>query len=177
MSFNTPRTLNLLATYTANNSGQAVFTGLGTGYVIYVIKCSGVSIASANDTLKLFFSTDNGANWVTGATNQWCLFSANSANDNGLAGTGSNTDTSCTIAQATTTTASLYGDVYLFNMGVARAPSAMFIGEQINNAGEIEQILSACGDKDINTVNAIKISATTGNLNTGTFTLYGVQAI
>lgn len=169
-TFQSVGSLVLLASHTASNSASLTFTSLITAtYSTYFLTFSKV-VPIADSVLELQISTNNGSSYsATGYQ----------------AGCNSNVYTSATITNTNSSTALLLsgtiestqtgccGHVWLYNLQNGGDFFARGDSHFVNSTpvGVMAYFGGATGDTS---VNAFQVLMSTGNINTGTFSLYGL---
>lgn len=164
----------LLGTANASNTANIVFTGL-TGYRNYVVVFSGMQPVTNGTSLRMQGSTDNGVTWLSTTPayyQQWqdCVVSTMTA------GADSTTYTSAILSLGLSNVSdnSASGYLYLCNLNLSVGTRPGYIGmiqyvnSNINGRNVWGQFATSVG------VNAIRFFATSGNINTGTFQIYGM---
>jgi hypothetical protein len=164
----------------ANNSASLTFTGMTSAYPYYYMVCDGIILSDINRYLAMRYSNDNGATWIT-SNYLWTT--------NGIGYSSYDQKSADKFSDAlgvigrSNDLATLHVDINLFNMGVAKHASFLAIGSQITYYNEHAFCNHSAGGNLSNTgINAIKLSACNEwgdpyNISSGTFTLYGVQAM
>jgi len=158
---------------TANNSVDLQITsGFSTTYKTYMVICEQIVPATLNALLYAQVSADGGLTWLntsylSGVNTQpfnsgvWANASAttNFVLSNGISNVGG-------------TTAGLSGQFFFFQLGNNTKPT--MCGYGVNTAG---RNILACGSYDSTiTANAIKFYMSTGNITSGTITIYGLRS-
>lgn len=177
---NLPGAWNYISTATASTSASITFTGLTSAYRMYRVMIQHY-IPSTNATdLWMRTSTDGGANYDAGATDY--RTSALSQVDNSAFAVAVTSNSAFIIAVASTsyslgtgTSQELFGNVDIHTP--SNATNCWFYSDTVclNSGGY--------GNKDLNhgyraaaaDVDAIQFLSSSGNIASGTFTLYGVK--
>ncbi len=163
-------------TQIASNSASIVFTNIPAGYSQYILRFSGVLGVTPSAGLGLRLSENNGGSYI--ATNyNWSGFTVNFS----AAGTsqGAPTDTQWRLDLGTNQLQTIQEDgvITINNLG-SSSEYKTFNGTASNpatgNAGNGVMMLGGIYTGDTNPVNAIQLAMSSGNIATGTFSLYGV---
>lgn len=156
----------LLQSSTASASASIDFTGLSSSaYTHYNLVYNFITASSAT-TLTFLVSTNNGSTWISASylTGGW------NTPVNSTTVTNSTTAASGYLSTATNNTTSWAGQAFFFNL--SNGSAFLSIGEAVNTAG------NRCEFNSYNpavNVNAIRIIATSGNIASGSFSLYGIN--
>ena len=160
----------LLSSQTASSSASIVFTSVITAtYNVYLLSFSNIIPANAGDSLQLAVSTNNGSSYI--ATNYLAdigTFPYNSA-------TNSQTSSTTTFLLSGATQAStpgVNGQVKL--MDVTNGSQFILTGfcNYMNTGGPF--LGKVFGNNTATSVNALQVTFSTGNIASGTFSLYGL---
>lgn len=174
--------LTKISTATASASASITFTGLSSTYFLYMIRYSNLAPATDATTLLLRTSTNNGSSWDTGASDYaWNLFQADQVGaESGAADTADSSITILGIAGGTDemgsgTNEAGSGVIYIYNPSAAKYTFVNSEGIYFNEATEL--ILNTVGGYRLTTtaVNGVQLLMDSGNIASGTFTLYGVK--
>lgn len=169
-----PGQLILISSQTANNSASITFTsGITTTYNNYYLLVSNYRPVTDPSNLQLQISTDGGSTYITtgynGSTNNFIWNSATIANTN--------------ITTAFLLGALVQGGPQPMNSFInfydltsnTGYPMASGISVGVFNGNFGTSIVTGLYNIASTVVNAIKISAASGNILTGTFSLYGIK--
>lgn len=163
---NTNSGQTLLQSSTASSSSSINFTGLSSSsYTHYNLVYNFITSTSAT-TLTFLISTNNGSTWITASY----LSGAWSTPVSSTTVTNSNVAVYGYLSTATNNTTSWAGQSFFFNLSNGSAFLSM--GEATNTLG------NRCEFNSYNpavNVNAIRIIATSGNIASGSFSLYGIN--
>lgn len=155
-----------LASQTASNSSSLTFTsGISATYNNYVLMFTNLTAASQSN-FELQWSTDGGSSYVaTGYTSGVTQVQYNSAT------WGNSNATTYNMVAFNTGTANNAGSgwVYMFSLTDGNRAKELALSNNNSLAYALSQ-----GYNTTTSVNAFKLLMATGNINTGTFTLYGV---
>lgn len=176
MAYAVPKAYVLLKSTAASSSASITFTSLITSnFSTYYLRLRDVMPANNADSLLLTFSTDNGSTYLNSNykwSNRFQVVGSQGINNN-------NSDSSATIAlvMRNSATPGMNADLYLFNMN-SGTYSPSFLGNVTQPNDSNSNIgLGRVGGYNTTTtaVTAIKLTASTGNVASGTFKLYGVN--
>lgn len=159
---------------TASNTASIDFTGLSSAYREYELVYSGVVPITDGAHLLLRTSTNNGSSYDSGASDyRWCGWAVL---DNGGSGVGnSGGDTAIRLIQSVdnASTSMTGGVAVLLNPSAAQYFGVTNICSYWNSGG-VTGFFNSQGQRvTAADVDAIRILFSTGNISTGTFTLYG----
>lgn len=167
-----------ISSATASSSSSISFTGLSTKYRDFIIVLSGVTPAADAAELELLTSTDNGTSYDTGASDyKWA--------------SGIVLDTASVVAVGDTADDAIRVSTTIGNASIEGVSGSVKIHDpqsttkhclvsvdinRLDNTGDFRRefgggVRSATADVD-----AIRFIMDSGNIATGTFTLYGVLA-
>lgn len=159
------------ATQTASNSATIDFTsGIDTTYDTYLVVCSNVVPASATGFFARF-SVDGGSNYLSTNYQSGSIFhtynSATVFNDNSTSGI------QLSGGQVTTSTVGISVWVWFYGLATSNQPKVYAIGYW-NNGGPVSGRYIT---KNTTTsgVNALRFAMNTGNISSGSFTLFGLR--
>ena len=175
---NLPYSMTLLSTATASSSATIDFTGLSSTYYTYILVYDGVALATDAQALTMRVSTDGGSNYLSTNYNYWC---------HGVDDTTTRTEA---VASSSGTYISLSGATTEMGNAASEEASGMI---RISNPSHSlvtrifyenmngDTATRICGRRGFgyNTttspINAIRILATSGNIASGVFKLYGIK--
>lgn len=159
-----------LSTQAASNSATISFTStISNSYSTYVLNFSNVVPASSGANLQLVVSTNNGSSYASSSyTSGLWYFVYNSATVN-----KSNSTTAVVLSGANTTSQGCSGTLWMFN--VQNGGQFMCTGEGCftDTTPNINMMFFGANQTDTS-VNAIQLAMSSGNISSGSFTLYGV---
>lgn len=166
--------LQLISTQTASSSASLTFTsGITTAFNNYVLVLSNYVPATNNTQLQLQWSTDGGSTYKTSGYLSGMTYtqynSATTANVNGTAAVILNTAIANTAGYGQS---GVYHLQQLTNGSYLPTSSGTFAGA-LSNTGLYVASSTSVYTTAV-TVNALKILSSSGNLSTGTFSLFGV---
>lgn len=161
-----------ISTATASNSTDIQFTsGLSTTYNTYLVVFSQLIPANNNDQVYAQISTDGGSTYL----NTSYLAGCNNMVYNGTTFTNTNSTTNFVLSNAISnvggTTAGTSANVYFFRLGNSGKPTCCAYGVSTDGgcnhfAGSYDSTVTA---------NAIKFYMSTGNITSGSITIYGLR--
>lgn len=175
MSYRLLKKQRLISTQTANNSASIIITGLTSAYHHYRIEGMGVTAITAGSNLRALVSVDSGANWITTANSY----------QNGYFWSGSTSGSARAYATAAYAEILLAVDdgedshcfVDLYKFGQAYSPEGTVDSAIYANTGEIFVNTRVFSNSSVTAANAIKFEMSSGNIATGTFSLYVEETI
>ena len=159
--------LVLIQSQAASSSASLVFTsGITSTYNTYLLVWSNYTPQTTTTLLELQVSTNGGSSYI--ATNyqsdMWVI-------SHNMTGVGNvNSTTFMYLNQNISTGAFTSGQYWLTNVTNGNAIQGYGIGNNSSDAS----IEFVAGTNTANTINALKILSSSGNLANGTFTLYGL---
>jgi hypothetical protein len=164
----------LLTSITASSSGTISFTSfVNAAYDKYILRIENIIPATNNTSLKMLFSTDNGATYL-GSNYAW----SQGYNTSGaVAGAnGSSSDSSFQIQDAMNNGKSANFEIEFYDLNDAtNLPMYNSQGFIFDNGGTVGSSLRGGGGfASATQVNAIRLQMSSGNITSGTFKLYGV---
>lgn len=173
MAYNNKRSLIALSTQTASSSSSLAFTSLiSSTYSTYYIAIRNLLPATDATSLYITFSTDNGSSYLS--TNYRYMYENITSNANAISGSGSAAQGIITGTISSTSSRSLSGDFYFLNANVAKCPDFRGICCHYDSAGFFNLVQCETSNSGTTAVNAIKFAMSSGNIASGTITLYAV---
>lgn len=176
MAHNFPQTLCLIQSQPASNSTTIDFTGkITSSFSTYLVKMSDIIPATNNANLLLTFSVDNGANFLA-SNYKWT--NKTSTSNAGNAASQSASDSSIRIADTLQNGASngLCGDLQLYDMNNGTLVPKCYAMTTMMGSGPVGVVTAMGGmNTGVTAINAIRFAMSSGNITSGTFTLYGIQ--
>ena len=177
--------LNLIATQTASSSSTISFTsGIDSTYKQYVFKLINIHIASDTQKLQFNFSIDSGSNY--NVTKTTTMFNAVHAEDGSFASIAY--DDSDHLAQGTGFQSmsgtglgsgndeSLSGEMFLFEPSSTTFVKHYLLRSIQNSATNyVYDSYSGGYGNTTSAVDAVQFKAGSGNIDSGTFKLYGIK--
>ena len=164
--------LTLLQTQTASNSASIVFTSkISATYLNYLLVWSNVVPVTSGANLSMQLSTDNGGTYLS--TNYQSGTTTNTYNSTTLANNNSTNSITLSNSMGSTTNFGCSGNLIMYPSQTAIG--FMMTGQctSLSNNTLQNNVLFAFNSST--TVNAFKIDMSSGNINTGTFSLYGIS--
>lgn len=171
--------LVLIQTQTANASTSIDFTsGIDSTYEEYVLVAKDVTPVTNATNLYMRISEDSGANWKAGASDYRYAIQHN--NQAAVAGNlGSTGTTQMLIANSlgSSTPMSLDARIHIFSPS-GSVKNKLFVGDYtylpsdgVFQMGKIGAMYAG----SVNAINGIRLLMSSGNISSGTFSLYGVR--
>jgi hypothetical protein len=160
----------LITTLTASSSGSLSFTSsnITSTYTSYIIILRGINNASGTTVLNMDWSTNNGTSYLSSGYRSGTI--TNNYNSTTLANTNS-LATNPLTASITNTSVPINGTLYL---DFPASAAASYTG-QIFVADTTAVYVSCFGtNSGTTTINNVKFSYSSGNITSGTISLYGV---
>ena len=180
MAYQFPYRISLISTQTASSSASLSFTaGISANFTSYLIKIRNLVPATTSTQILMTWSTNGGSSYL--ATNY--LYS-NFQNDSGATrtyGKSAGTTTSIPITLATVSTTAgrdVNSDIILYGLNSATfVPKCMFHSTYYNSAATplAVQIIGGGMNSGVAAVNAVKFAMSSGNISSGTISLYGLS--
>jgi len=177
--------LTLISTQTASSSSTISFTsGIDSTYKEYIFKIINAHPSSNNQRLAVNFSVDSGSNY--NVTKTTTVFRASNKEDNseGVLGYITSND----LAQSTDFQNLIIGAVGTDNDSAGSGtlhlfdPSnTTFVKHFMFNSGNMQENDTACNSfvagygNTTSAINAVQFKFVSGNIDSGTFKLYGVS--
>lgn len=164
--------LVLLSAKQANANANISFTSvISSTYDQYVLRLTDVVPQNANVNLHIKVSTDNGGNYIAGTNYRWASFNSDQTGANGSTGSAA-----CSIIVLAPTlgnaaNAGLSGEITLTRAASFRAKWQM---SYITGLLVFENLIGTGMEANAN-ANAIQLIASSGNIASGNFALYGVK--
>jgi hypothetical protein len=162
---------NLLLTQTASSSASLSFSSTYvTGYTQYALVLVNINNATGTTTLNMDWSTNNGSTYIGSGYQSGIL--SNNYNSTTLANTSSTT--TCPLTPSiTNTNVKINGIIYVFFP--ASAVTA-YNGQLMTNDTTSVAINCYGINSGTTTINNIKFSYSSGNIASGTISLYGLSS-
>ena len=179
-TFAAPGQWKLIGSQTAANSATIDFTGLSNAYNSYCIVVSNIIPVTNGVSLFMRTSTNNGTSYDVGASDY--NYRLAGAVDNSV---GANSGTNAAQIKLTGlssyvlgngTAQALFGTIGLYNIGSA---NRAYIQGSLScyNSSNLQERDWCDGFRNSATaVNAVRLIMSSGNISSGTFTLYGLEA-
>ncbi len=161
--------LTLISTQTASNSATVSFTsGITSTYANYLLVFNGVIPVTNGTDLRMVVSTNGGSSYL----NSGYLSGYNFVAYNSAAWTNGNASTYfyLLVTQANTAGAGGSGHVFLYDVSTG---NTLKINGASTRSDSLYGLLQ--GNQSSNTFNAIQLAMSSGNISSGTFSLYGLS--
>lgn len=163
----------LLQTQTASSSANINFTAISGTYTTYIVICSGVIPSTTGVQFQMLFSTNGGSSYLSTGYNAGIAIYTTST---GPTFTSSTTFYPLSGASDVTTGFPVSGQIFLYGLGISTVPMAtgtISIANATPSTGDKNGSL-LCGYGSAITVNALRFQMSSGNITSGTFSLYGL---
>ena len=170
--------LVLLSTTTASANATIDITGL-TGYSHYRIYLSAVEPATDAQDLRMRTSTNNGSTFDSGVSDYaWVVSQDLMSITPSNALTGDNADAAITLAESVGTAANEYVQLVIdiIGAGDAKYTAITAYGILEDQGGQHRSVSSRGIRLSAAAVDAVQFFFASGNVNTGTFTAYGITS-
>jgi len=169
--------LVFIQSQTASNAASITFTSnINSTYRTYFVVLSNVLPATGNTTLQMRVSTDGGATYLADANylgmQPYNAYNATTWTASAVAG-GSNQWN--VVAAQGNSGVPASGFFYFFDLTNAIRPAYVGLMSFVPNAGTFSQAVIGGTRQANTTVNAFEFFYSSGNIATGTFTVYGVK--
>ena len=153
--------LTLVQTQSASSSATVTFSNIGS-FQTYLLTWNTIVPSTSAATLQMQLSTNNGSTWVT--TGYISFY-------NGTSSSISNFNISGSLAAATDYTT---GSILLYNMNTA--VNGQIIGSTTTTNLGVPSIITGLlgGVVSTSSLNAFKVFFNSGNITSGTFSLYAI---
>jgi hypothetical protein len=172
--------MTLINTVTASSTASVAFTNL-TAYKTYKIIITAAVPATNATQLLVYFSTDNGATYITGSNTYYYLITDNSGGSGGTLTFTGGLNTFIILTPNGQVNGSSYGglniEISLPNFGtISNQQPIYWIGSyNFYNVSNQALVLGNGQSQNNALVNAIKLQYNSGNIASGTFKLYGLS--
>lgn len=167
----TAGTWNLIRTATASSSASIAFTSTDiTGYTEYAVLFSTINNATGTVVLNMDWSTNNGSTYLGSGFVSGLL--SNNYNSATLA--NSNSTSTCPLTPSITNTSVPIAGILYLNFPASAI--AFFNGQLFLN--DTTGVYSECygANTGTTTINNIRFSYSSGNITSGTISLYGITS-
>ena len=176
MAYDLPYRISLIQTLTASSSASLAFTSdISANFSTYLVKVRMLVPATTNTNLLLTFSTDNGSTYLN-ANYKWGKFTF--LGTFSRAYTRSDSDTSIQIAAALSSTSAndFNADIILHNLNSNTfSPLVMCHSTCYNTTPKAQGTVGGGMNTTTTAVTAIKFAMSSGNITSGTISLYGLE--
>lgn len=168
--------VQLIATGTASNSATINFTGLTSSYSYYYVVYSNIQPVANTGNLYLRVSTDNGSTFsATGY--YYAGTQQTSASAAGVIAAANDTAFLLTLSQFNAGNDNGGGIIEIINPSQSTTYHQFFNNcIYVDSNGLVDSIVNSCLWTSTTAINAFQFFCSGGNINTGTFKLYGVLA-
>jgi hypothetical protein len=166
--------LTLISTQVASSSASLSWTGLGSTYNNYVLVCSSIIPATNNATCELQFGEGATPTWET-ANYKWASYIADSTPPSSSTA-GSTSDASIHV-DSTTNVASGAMFINATLLGIPSTTTYKTVLFQAIDGGTNVFVPMGGGQYtgDTNAVTAVRVLFSSGNISSGTCSLYGIS--
>jgi len=174
MAYNDPQELCLIQTLTASTSATISFTsGIGSNFNVYVVKLRNILPSSNAVTLRMLWSTNGGSSYLSSGY-KWAMINSVST---GLSQDGSNSTVAVQVCNSMSSTAGrvMNGEIILYELNNSNFKTAFCYTDKQGSSGNMEGQSVMGSHTGTTAVNAIRFQAGSGNIASGTFSLYGVN--
>lgn len=161
----------------ASSSASIDFTGLSGTYLAYRVIINGLKAASNQTTLYFRTSTDNGSNFDEGASDyQWGFLETDTSSNSASVDTADSEIqmTSNENGDQSNETADL--EVYVYDPSAATFTKVIWSCIMSDDSTTRRAYNGGGYRQDTTAVNAIQFLMDSGNIASGTFVLYGLEA-
>lgn len=175
LPFNT-QDMAKISTATASSSSSLTFTGLSSTYKAYCFICTNITPASDNVSLYLRTSTDGGSTYDSGASNyQYANFFFQPSNS-GTEGSGGDTKISLASGVGSNTDEKWSGVLWVTGHDAAFPARFVWQGSS-QDQGDTSTGRFGHGYRNTTAdIDAVQFSMSSGNIASGSITLYGLKA-
>ena len=176
MAYNFPDNLIYLGIQTASSSADLSFTSLITSnWTTYYVLIRNLLPATDGTTLNMTFSNDNGSSYLS-ANYKYTRFQYPSTGTTAAVGSTSAANCELLTLASNGASAGISGGMYFYNLTSASVPP-YYHGQLVhyNNASASVNVQVGGMNTDTTGINALKWAFSSGNIASGTITLYGVQ--
>jgi len=176
MAFSIPSNLVLLSSQTASSSASISFTNeITSDFTSYYVILRDIVAATNNQAVLLTFSTDNGSTYLS-SNYQYAIQYAESGNTNTHAQSTGASSITLTPPLSSTTSQAYSGNVNLYGFAQGTLPPMLygFGANQDNATSYLFSSVVTAMNTGTTAINAIKFAMASGNITSGTITLYGM---
>ena len=167
-----------ISSSTASSSASISFTGLSSTYRVYRIEITDAAPATDGVALYMRTSTDNGTSYDSGVSDyQWSLLVTDTSGNSPKVDTADSsielTDTD--LGNGTNETCCV--DINLYDPSTAKYTKATWTSTYASSSSAARRSITGGGYRQSTTaVDAIQFLMSSGNISSGTFSLYGLTA-
>lgn len=165
----------LLQTINASSTATIDFTGLASLYQRYEIQVDNLVVATNGTSLRCRVSTDNGSTWKSGATDYsyTSRHAAGGATSVSVVTSSGNTFIQLTPALLVTTANCVMDGRFWVLSPATSARFAVVMGDYVINGAVVDGGSATGQYQTAGAINGIRLFASSGNIATGQFRLYG----
>ncbi len=176
MAYNFPITDSKISTQTASNSASLSFTsGITSNFTMYLVKVRKLVPATTNTSLLLTFSVDGGANYLS-ANYLWGNLTYTTGTRRTYNRSASDSSINLTSTISSTSTRDLNADIVLYDLSSSTYCAKCTCSSVCyNNGSNCQGVVGGGMNSGTTAVNAIKFAMSSGNITSGTITLYGIN--
>jgi len=175
MAYNFIQEICKIETKTASNSSTISFTsGIGTNFNVYLVKTRDVILITNSTYIQMLFSTDGGSTYLNSAYN-WGHVSYGTGFGPSSGGGESVAFIQIGNALSNATNQSVNADITLYNLNNSSGVKICRGYTTGIGSGNVSIFNTVGLNTGTTAVNAIRFQMSSGNISSGTFTLYGVQ--
>lgn len=172
----------LIGTATASNSASVSFTGLSSTYHHYIVVIDHVVVQTDDVSLIMRTSTNGGSSYDSGASDY--RYQVSGTQDSGTDSSANSTGATSLLITAggggagigNATNESFSGRVTIYNPSVAGYGHVTWEAVYYNTVPRVTRVMGAGMRIAAADIDAIQFLASSGNLVSGTFKLYGVRS-
>lgn len=177
MAYDVPSRIALIETKTASSSASLAFTAGFGNFTTYIIKIRTLVPATNAVALNMTWSTDGGSSYL--ASNYlWSQYQFTSSGGRNYGASGAASLIQITNSSGTLSTTAgrdFNGDIVLYNLGGTRCPTCTLHASHYNSSAVADGIIGGGMNTTTTAINAIKFAMSSGNITSGTITLYGLN--
>lgn len=168
----------LIGTVTASNDASVAFTGLSSTYFAYKVYMDDITPATDSVTFYMRTSTNNGSSYDSGASDYEWTFMRSPSNSSTPGGSGDTADSQIEfgLVGGSSGNEALSGFVDIINPSGTGETRVVAIINYDRASAVLEQTTIAGKRKSAADVDAIQFLYSSGNIESGTFKLYGIKA-
>lgn len=164
----------LLSTQTASSSASLNFTSIITSaYSTYMIVVSNLLPATNGVSFNFRVSTNNGSSYVSTSSYGWSTFRFNGGGSVPT-GSGSATEIQLNTAQSNSTTSQGFSGTFYLSSPLSSTRYKTLYGNGSGDSGTFDGFVTYGGYNATTAVDAFQIYASSGNIASGTVSVYGL---
>ena len=163
--------INLIQTKTASTSASIVFDDTNiTNYSAYLVTFNNINNDTTTVSFNMDWSTNNGSSYL--GSGYTCGINSNPYNSTTL--TNANSTSTCPILPANAATDVLsFGQIYLF---LPESATSTYFGQLYDAVSTPINVFCFGTNSGTTTINNIKFSYSSGNILSGSISLYGISS-